>query len=122
MRIGVDIEKIARFKALLLKESFKKGVFTEKELSYIGESAARAAGLWCAKEACAKALGDGLYGLLPKDIEITHDEKGAPHISLHGGALKKYPDVSFSLSITHDEDTAFAAVCDQGEALDTISP
>ncbi len=110
MRIGVDMEKISRFEALLKKESFKSGVFTEAELSYIDGKPSRAAGIWCAKEACAKALGDGLYGLLPKDIEITHDEKGAPYITLRGGALKKYPAVSFSLSITHDKDTAFAAV------------
>ena len=110
IKIGVDIEKISRFEALLKKESFKSGVFTPSELEYIGEKSDRAAGIWCAKEACAKALGDGLYGLLPRDLEITHNEKGAPRIVLHGGAFEKYGAYEFSVSITHDGDSAFAAV------------
>ena len=108
--LGVDIEKIERFVSVLEKKSFTGTVFTEQELSYINGKPQRAAGIWCAKEACAKALGEGLYGLLPREIEITHDEKGAPRVKLCGGALEKYGSYAFSVSITHDADTAFSAV------------
>ncbi len=42
---------------------------------------------WCAKEAIAKALGTGIAkGVGFQEIEITHDELGAPQVVLHHGA------------------------------------
>ena len=45
---------------------------------------------WCAKEAIAKALGTGIAkGVGFQEIEITHDELGAPQVVLHQGALTR---------------------------------
>jgi holo-[acyl-carrier protein] synthase len=45
---------------------------------------------WCAKEAIAKALGTGIAkGVGFQEIEITHDELGAPLVALHKGALAR---------------------------------
>ena len=45
---------------------------------------------WCAKEAIAKALGTGIAkGVGFQEIEITHDELGAPQVVLHHGALTR---------------------------------
>ena len=68
-RIGTDLEENQRFERLLQKPSFFHGVYTPGEQAYLASlgtkrQPASAAGLFCAKEAVAKALGVGLYGLL----------------------------------------------------------
>ena len=68
-----------------------------------------AAGLFCAKEAAAKALGLGLFGLRPNEIEIDHDEKGAPILRLLGAAKARFPQAEFSLSISHSREYVIAA-------------
>lgn len=109
---GADCESIMLFEFRYEKLCFK--VFTEGERSYIerkGMGRIRtAAGIWCAKEAVSKALGRGLYGLLPKELEVCHHENGAPYLRLHGSALEQYGHLQFSISISHSGDTAFA-VC-----------
>ena len=45
---------------------------------------------WCAKEAIAKALGTGIAkGVGFQQIEITHDELGAPQVVLLDEALTR---------------------------------
>ncbi len=45
---------------------------------------------WCAKEAIAKALGTGIAkGVGFQEIEISHDDLGAPLVTLHDGALAR---------------------------------
>lgn len=98
--------------ALLQDERFLKRYFTRGEADYIrsrGASAAQTmAGIWAAKEAVFKAAGMGICGDM-KEIEITHDEQGAPTCQLHGQMAQKIPG-SYMLSITHEGAVA-AAVC-----------
>ena len=111
--VGTDIEKIDRFPHLLQNESFMNGVFTDRERRYIDASHSReqtAAGIYCAKEAAAKAFGRGFFGIVPKELEILHDGSGAPYLTLSGDAEKHYGAFRFSLSISHDADTAIAVV------------
>lgn len=113
LSIGNDLEEIARFQRLIQKESFFRGVFTEHERAYIHcarTPAATAAGLFCAKEAVAKALGEGLFGLHPAHIEIYHQPSGAPQVRLLGRAAEKYARVTLSVSISHAGEYA-SAVC-----------
>ncbi len=114
LQVGTDIERIERFVALVQKEHFLRRVFTDAEQQYLQSKQARApqtaAGLFCAKEAAAKALGEGLYGLKPCEIEVFHDDKGAPALRLLGEAAARYGHFSFSLSISHSGDFAIA-VC-----------
>ena len=64
--------------------------------------AERAAGMFAAKEAVAKALGTGFSGFGFADIEILADEKGQPFVRLRGGAAALAGDVNVHLSISHD--------------------
>lgn len=111
---GADCQSIQGFESRYNKMSFRTEIYTEAERSYIESKKLgrfrTAAGLWCAKEAVAKALGRGLYGLLPKELEICHLESGAPYLKLHGSALEQYGHLQFSISISHTGYTAFA-VC-----------
>ena len=113
MRIGADIEEHGRFRRLVEKPSFVERVYTPTERRYIQAAGKRAhlaaAGLFCAKEAAAKALGLGLFGLRPNEIEIDHDEKGAPILRLLGAAKARFPQAEFSLSISHSREYFIAA-------------
>lgn len=121
LRIGTDIEENDRFERLLHKGSFCSGVYTQAEQRYLAGKGPRlapraAAGLFCAKEAVAKALGVGLFGLRPLEIEIGHDAAGAPQAQLQGAAQGQFPAVCISLSISHTKryTTATAVVWGAG--------
>jgi len=111
--VGCDLEKADRFSRTLQRARFMREVYTEGERAHIGASshaAISAAGIWCAKEACAKALGQGLYGLLPRELEVLWDDRGAPRMTLRGAAAEQFPDVRLSVSISHTEDLVMAVV------------
>ena len=100
--VGVDIERIDRFKklnrvytAIELRECFKK---LQPEHSL----AARFAG----KEAIFKALCDaGLQGVRYNQIEIRKDMHGVPRVKLKTGRLKRF---EAHLSLSHSSDSAIA--------------
>lgn len=111
IRTGCDVEQIARFGELLKKEHFCQRIFTDAERAHIeksGHPEATAAGIFCAKEAMAKALGRGLFGLLPRELGLEWDERGAPCPQLTGSAAAQYGQMQLSVSISHSGDTAFA--------------
>lgn len=116
--LGTDIIEIERIAEAAQKASFLKGVFTENERAYYAAHGSRAetlAGLFCAKEAVAKALGCGFRGFRPSDIEIGHDETGAPHVTLLGAAKEKFPDKELCVSISHCKTYATAAAIVVGD-------
>ena len=111
---GVDIVKIERFGA---KQSprFMQRVFSVQEQAYLSTKGPQSmAGLFAAKEAVAKAIGTGFAGFFPCDIEVTHDQNGKPHITLHGkaeDAAKKAADgrrFCCHISISHTATNAVA--------------
>ena len=111
--LGCDLEQVARFARLLGRARFMAEVYTAGERSHIAASARperTAAGLWCAKEACAKALGAGLYGLLPRELEVCWDERGAPEMRLLGAAAARYPGKRPRVSVSHAKAYAMAVV------------
>lgn len=96
--LGTDIIEIERIEDAIKRERFVSRVFTPSEREWLdgksGTRAESAAGLFCAKEAIAKALGTGFGAELSfGDIEIGHTEKGAPVV------IK--PEGRFLLSISH---------------------
>jgi phosphopantetheine--protein transferase-like protein len=108
--IGNDLVHIPGFKKSLTLP-FKKRVFTEKEIEQIEEykadPAVRYATTWAAKEAVFKVLRQlqkGPPGLSWKDIEIIRDHK-IPSVKI---AKTKFKHLSFSLTLSHDGDYAFA--------------
>ncbi|GHV05445.1 holo-[acyl-carrier-protein] synthase [Clostridia bacterium] len=100
--IGVDLLEIERMRRPMASPRFVQRVFTDYEREYLSKkkNLQSAAGLFCAKEAVAKALGIGLFGLNPRDIAITHLPSGQPVADCNGQR--------FSISISHDKTTAVA--------------
>lgn len=101
--IGNDIIEIKRIENAVKKESFVKKVFTEKEIEYIISRGGRAetyAGKFSAKEAVSKALGTGVRGFSPNDIEILNNELGKPYVifknSIEGFNSKYFVEISIS--------------------------
>ena len=110
--IGTDITEIARIQKAMENPRFAERVYTIREresLKNLCETrmAERAAGLFCAKEAVAKAFGTGFSGFGFSDIEILEDELGKPNVYLHGNAER---DGHVHVSVAHDAGlaTAFA--------------
>ena len=100
IRTGCDVEQISRFEGLLKKAYFCQRAFTDAEWEHIensGHPEATAAGIFCAKEAMAKALGRGLFGLLPKELGVEWDERGAPYPVLTGSAAEQYGQVQLAV-------------------------
>lgn len=103
---GIDMEGTARFKPLIVKETFMAGVYTpaEREAVLASDDPARqAASFFSAKEAVSKALGRGLYGMLPKEIEIFHGASGRPCVRLLGRSAERYGCYCLSLSVSYKD-------------------
>lgn len=114
---GTDILQICRMEKRIDNPTFMRGVFTQYEREYIfarGRRTAiqRAAGIFCAKEACIKALGQGICSIFPSHVMISHDNNGAPLAKI-SQTCGKYDDIDIKLSISHSGDyaVAFAVAC-----------
>ena len=108
MKTGIDIQDVARIKKL--SEDKLRRIFSVLELEYI-ESKNRAAqtiaGMYAAKEAYFKAIGTGITHNKLREVEILHDDFGAPYIMNNEQGKGQR---SVSISISHTKDTA-VAVC-----------
>ena len=119
---GIDLVEIDRFSRLdpkILKRFYTR-VFTSEELVYIGESFNKAAGIFAAKEAVAKALGCGIGSISWQDLAISHTPDNQPEVTLLSKAQEKAKTLhikQWSISITHTKKTAAAiavAAADNG--------
>jgi holo-[acyl-carrier protein] synthase len=117
--IGLDLVEVTRIRDLIEKhgERFKERTFTAGERAYCDRNADAAmhyAARFAAKEAVAKALGNGFAdGVGWSDIEVTRAESGQPSIQLHKGAAEKAKSMGITqvlLTLTHTKDTAAASV------------
>lgn len=112
--IGVDVASVKRIEKAVSAQSFRNRVFTPKEQAYCdGKPRPHEsyAGLFCAKEAAVKAVKSGFCkGVMPIDIEVDHDESGAPILVFHGGAVSVFDKYNAEVSISHDCDCAIAVV------------
>ena len=88
--IGTDIVNIKRIDKILKKrgKTFKKKIFSEKEINYCNKKknpASFYAKRFAAKEAFSKALGTGINkDVSLKNIEVFNDLLGKPEIKLKG--------------------------------------
>lgn len=106
MEIGIDLEKINRFK-LKKNNGFIKSYFTEKETDYCFSKInpeIHLCGIFCAKEALLKTINKNVS---LKKIEINHNARGKPMITLKNIDNKKQ---RFKVSISHSEDYATSCV------------
>lgn len=117
LRCGTDLLEIRRLEEKLAKSEgrLEERLFDEEERAYCEGRAERAAGLFAAKEAAAKALGSGLWGeagLGFRDFLIRHDSRGRPLLELSPKARAFAAQIgelqSVDLSISHDGGFAIA--------------
>lgn len=110
--IGIDIEKVERFKSF--KKTFLNKMFTKQEIEYaysFSEPFTHLAGMWCVKEAFIKAVKNKNVSL--KQIEIMHKENGAPYINITPNLEEYLIEENYSyidISITHTDETACGVV------------
>ena len=117
---GVDIIEIERFRGTMSRqgERFKKHFYTARELEQVGDNIASLAVRFAAKEAVSKALGTGMGVVRPIEMEVVRDEKRAPHLHLHGEALRVAESLglhTWSISLSHSDDYAVAFVVAIGD-------
>ncbi len=92
--VGTDILKVERIEAVVarLGDKFVRRILTEterQEYQGSGIPIGLLAKRFAAKEAVAKALGTGIgRGVSWQDIQIDHNESGAPLVVLSGGAQR----------------------------------
>ena len=111
--LGIDIEDISRFEGITEKKRLFEKCFTEKEREYISAKknyAQTACGIYCAKEAMLKALKTGLGGFPMTEIEVRHEDGGAPYMAFYGDLSKYMADKCALVSISHNTDSAVAEV------------
>ena len=122
MKLGNDIIEIERIRqAIERSSSFVERVYTPHEIDYC-ESRNKGiyesfAGIYAAKEAFIKALGTGMRHGSWQDIEIYHDELGAPLIRLQDTFKNIYETsgcTNIHVSISHCKEYAMSTVILEG--------
>jgi holo-[acyl-carrier protein] synthase len=119
--VGTDILHVPRISEVLTRqgERFMQRILTPREQVEFRDSAQPErllAKRFAAKEAVAKTLGTGIgRGVSWQDIEIQHDDNGAPLVQLTGGALQVADglggrEVLLSLADERDYVVAFATL------------
>ncbi|MDR3424595.1 MAG: holo-ACP synthase [Alphaproteobacteria bacterium] len=117
--IGSDLANIERIGKTLetYGERFVQRVFTPVEQAKAAKRAnkpATYAKRFAAKEACAKALGTGLYrGVFFRDMGVVNLPSGQPTLELSGGALKRLramtpPGMTARIHLTITDDAPWA--------------
>jgi holo-[acyl-carrier protein] synthase len=114
--IGIDIIEIQRIQKSIenIGDRFIDKVFTATEIAYCAAKAHRYqhyAARFAAKEAMSKALSLGWTGEFRwKDVEITNDPSGQPHVTLHGTLRARLAGATVMLSMSHSESHVVAMV------------
>ncbi len=110
--VGIDLLYVNRFEKYKNNQKFLNKIFTDTELNFLkgkNYNNHTMAGIFCAKEAFLKSIKKGIDSYSLKDIEVVHDESGAPELLLHN-ELNKYNSCNISVSISHDNEYATAIV------------
>ena len=117
--VGTDIIEVDRIAAAIKKNAaFKKKIYTASEVMYcegkLKEKYPSYAARFAAKEAVAKSLSEGVgKNVSLNEIELSHTDRGAPFITLHGGTLeysrsKGIKEIKISVSATENFAVAYA--------------
>ena len=118
---GIDIVEISRIQKSLNNKKFINRIFTQQEQAYCNSRnilrASSYAARFAAKEAVVKAFGTGMRGGSWQDIEVVVDDRGAPHIKLHGYfaySATKRKIYNIFLSLSHSKEYAIAQAILEG--------
>jgi holo-[acyl-carrier protein] synthase len=112
---GVDQVELEEFGRILATggAEFLGTVYTDSEREHCAGRLERLAVRFAAKEAATKALGTGLRGIGPSEIEVVTEANGHPRLRLHGRAhdrARALGITSMSVSLTHTQTAAVAFV------------
>ena len=111
--LGVDIERLERFKSLSREKdtSFLNKIFTHNELDYCfsrEEAYPHLAARFVGKEAVIKALNSlAIRDIFYRDIEIQNDDYGVPFVRYIN---KRMRNVTTQISLSHSAGDAIAFV------------
>jgi len=112
-KIGTDMVEIKRIAKSIKNDLFIKRVFGSSEIFELQKRPVESyASAFAIKEAFGKALGTGVRGFKLNEVELLHNNLGAPYLHFTGNA-KKIVDqtgLTFTVSITHTKDIACATV------------
>jgi holo-[acyl-carrier protein] synthase len=114
--IGTDVVELDHFSHVVEHSSpgFRKRLFTEHEIEYcekFKDKMASYAAIFAAKEAFLKAVRTGLApGIAWTDVEIEHEESGAPSVVVHRRCAELLGAGRCHVSLTHSRRTAAAVV------------
>lgn len=117
--VGTDILKIDRIKKHIANGAAADRFFERfygdderRELEKRHYSPQSAAAMFCAKEAFSKAVGTGVVGFSLNEVQLLHNDLGAPYLSLSGRAkeIAARQNLQFCVSISHTDDIAIATV------------
>jgi len=116
---GVDLEEIDRIGQLTssIRDRFIKRILNPAERTIKTMSDEHITGIFCAKEAVAKALGCGIGEVSWHEIQVLVDDYGKPIVKLSGKAAQVADSQgirSWSLSISHTRTYAIAMVVGLG--------
>ncbi len=119
---GVDQVELEEFRRVLRAggDEFLGTVYTDEERNYCAGGLERLAARFAAKEAATKALGTGLRGISPREIEVVSAANGRPRLQLHGRAHDRALALGFtsmSVSLTHTRTAALAFVVALGVSV-----
>ena len=128
--IGTDIVHIPHFQKALDKmgEAGIQRLFTQAEQDLAKARPAQTlstyAKRFAAKEAVAKAFGTGIGTLTWTEIEVVHNDKGAPQVQLYGKAAELLEKCrgKLHLSLSDDGEYAQAFVILESNALENVPP
>lgn len=114
---GVDIVEVQRIRGAVDRwgDTFLNKIFTARELNYAQEKKIphqHLAARFAAKEAIAKAFGDGRAAYITwQNVEVANDTEGKPYVILRGKAEEERKErgiVEVLLSMSHTKEYAVA--------------
>lgn len=115
LSVGIDTVEIDRIEKSVSNERFAQHVYGMSELAEIrshGSHARNFASAFAVKEAFSKSLGTGVRGFALREVQLVHDELGAPSLLLSGAAAAVAAErgLEFCVSVTHTDSIATAIV------------
>jgi holo-[acyl-carrier protein] synthase len=113
--VGTDLVEVDQLRAALERRpGLRTRLFTEREWDYASshrDPLPHLAARFAAKESVMKALGRGMDSMGFAEIEIVHDENGAPTVELTGRAASSAEAAGVDgwlVSLTHTSSMAHA--------------
>ncbi|MCL2013947.1 MAG: holo-ACP synthase [Oscillospiraceae bacterium] len=115
IKTGIDLLEIERMRKSAKNPRFVSRFFAESEIEYFNtlpDPAPSMAANFSAKEALGKALGIGIFKIIPAGAAVLRNKAGEPYFEFSGKTLActKKSGFKFSVSLTHTKTTAGAIV------------